>query len=783
MTPLEENEKNKIQELMLKAAQLAERQQQIQKEILALRVALNNLKPSDVPQIEIKTTQEGKKPDPPKLAEAPPVRSPIKPSVSEPTKAVSSAKKEKTPLEEFIGANLLNKIGIAILVLGIGYGVKYSIDHDLLNPLNRIILGYISGGILIGIALKLKPWYATFSAVLLSGGMAALYFITYAAYDFYGFLPLAMAFALMVLFTAFTVYAAIQYNLQVIAIIGLVGAYGVPFLLSDGSGRVVILFSYMCIINGGILVLAYKKYWKNLYYLAFFLSWLIFSVWWLEDYSASKHLATSLIFSTLFFAIFYATFLSYKQIRKEAIEPWSVVYMLVNSFVYFGFGYYSITDHPQGEMYLGLFTLFNAVFHFIACYIIFKSKDHQKDVFYFIAGLVLVFLTLSVPIQLDGSWVTLVWAGESALLFWLGRAKNFPVYEQLSLPLILFAFLSLLQDLDQFYNNADYSSIVPHHTLFLNIQFLSSLLVSLAFGFSLWLSLSKRFTSPFSRGSAASVAINFGLPAFLLLTVYFMFFHEVNSFWEQRFYASSIVIPGTADRNEYSQPDFDIRKFQVLWLINYSALFGLALSIISLQVIKNRILSFTSIGFNIVVLAAFLLKGLVVLGDLRASYLNQTDAQYYVRDLRNITIRYLSLVLALPLIWFNRQLLKHEYFNQYHRQVEKVLLHVFIIGLLSSELVHWLDMSQIENSDKLALSILWGVYALVLIVWGFKKNEKFIRILAIILFGITLIKLFVYDISDMSTIAKTIVMMTLGVLLLVASFLYNKVKKATDDGG
>lgn len=68
-----------------------------------------------------------------------------------------------------------------MLVLGIGYGLKYSIDHDLLNPLTRIILGYLAGAILIGLAFWLKRQYATFSAVLLSGGMAALYFITYAA--------------------------------------------------------------------------------------------------------------------------------------------------------------------------------------------------------------------------------------------------------------------------------------------------------------------------------------------------------------------------------------------------------------------------------------------------------------------------------------------------------------------------------------------------------------------------------------------------------------------------
>jgi uncharacterized membrane protein len=113
------------------------------------------------------------------------------------------------------------------------------------------------------------------------------------------------------------------------------------------------------------------------------------------------------------------------------------------------------------------------------------------------------------------------------------------------------------------------------------------------------------------------------------------------------------------------------------------------------------------------------------------------------------------------------------------RQAENILLHTAILVLLSSELVHWLDMAAIENSFKLSLSILWGAYALFLIILGLWKDLKHIRIAAIVLFAVTLIKLFAYDMADMSTIAKTIVMMILGVLLLVASFLYNKYKRST----
>jgi uncharacterized membrane protein len=66
--------------------------------------------------------------------------------------------------------------------------------------------------------------------------------------------------------------------------------------------------------------------------------------------------------------------------------------------------------------------------------------------FYLVSGLVLVFITIAIPVQLDGNWVTLLWAGEAALLFWIGRTKNVPVYEKLSYLLMILAFISILHD-------------------------------------------------------------------------------------------------------------------------------------------------------------------------------------------------------------------------------------------------------------------------------------------------------------------------------------------------
>jgi len=109
------------------------------------------------------------------------------------------------------------------------------------------------------------------------------------------------------------------------------------------------------------------------------------------------------------------------------------------------------------------------------------------------------------------------------------------------------------------------------------------------------------------------------------------------------------------------------------------------------------------------------------------------------------------------------------------------LLYTSILWILSSELINWMDIARSEESYKLGISIFWGLYSLILISLGIWKKKKHLRIGAISLLAIMLLKLFSYDISHLNTIAKTIVFVSLGILLLIISFLYNKFKLVISD--
>jgi len=695
-------------------------------------------------------------------------------------KSISETKKpkSKSSLEKFIGENILNKIGIIITIIGVAIGAKYSIENDLISPLTRIVLGYLTAIGLLGFGIKLKKKYESYSAVLVSGSIVILYFITFFAYSFYDLIPQLITFVLMVIFTAFTVVAAISYNRQIIAHIGLVGAYAVPFLLSDGSGRVEIMFSYMAIINIGILIISFKKYWKSLYYSAFIFTWLIFSFWFFFDYNPESQYGLALTFLTVFFLIFYITFIAYKLLKKEAFNSGDVILLLINSFVFYGLGYAILSDNKTGSQLLGLFTLGNAVIHFIVSVLFYKMKLGDKKLFYLASAMVLVFITITIPVQLDGNWVTLLWISEAALLFWLGRTKGISVYEKLSYPLMILAFLSILQDWSYAYSSYYDIGIENNITSIFNIHFLTSLLFIAAFGFIVWLSRKDDYVSAFKPDSIWNRFFSYAIPTVLVFSAYYAFRLEIEMYWEQLFYKSAIE---TTPNDSYNTSfNYALKDFKTVWVLNYSLLFVALLSLINFKLVKNKVLEKIAVGLTVATIFIFLTQGLYALSELRESYL--APSEYFAQNSFYLWIRYVSFLFLALALYTCYRFVKRKGVSKGFKIAYDIVLHVSIIWVLSSELIHWMDMFDSKQSYKLGLSILWGIYSFLLIAFGIWKDKAYLRIGGMIFFGITLVKLFLYDISHLNTISKTIVFVSLGVLLLIISFLYNKYKnQITDD--
>lgn len=762
-----------INALLERLEVMLKRQEAFSSEILAIKGELLKLKSHsetapiiETAPAEIKAIQQ------PAVKSSSFIDAPTAQQVASPKNQESRIPKPKSDIEKFIGENLINKIGILITVLGVVFGAKYSIEHDLVSPLTRIILGHLVGLGLLGFGMKLKAKYESFSAVLISGAMASLYFVTFAAHILYQLIPQTAAFAFMVVYTAFTVFAALKYDRKVIALIGLVGAYAVPFLLSDGSGKVVVLFSYMAIINIGILVIAFKKNWKVLYYSAFACTWIIVLGWLFAKYNET-HLALALTFATIFFLTFYLTFLAYKLLHNEPFKRRDVVMVLLNSFTFYSVGYYVLADNHSTSNLVGLFTLINAIVHFGVASYIHSRKLADKNILHLIAGLTLVFITLTIPVQLDGNWVTLIWVFEAALLFWIGRTKGVAFYEKLSYPLLLISGFSLLHD----WADQHFRVFQETFTPVLNVGFFSSMLFSLAVLYVVFIQRKQEFKPAFDETKLFSKFLNLAVPALFLSSLYFAFQNEIGMYFLHAYEQSAITTTG----EEYSEMssisnNYDLLIFKRIWEINFTLLFFSILAFVNIKRLKNDLLGWVSSGFLAFSIFLFLLTSLYEISELRESYVDQVLSEYFHIGAFHLTIRYISLAFAaLAMIALGKSI-KQPTFNGKLAVPFEIFTHIVIIWVASSELIGWMHLSGFTQTYKLALSILWGLYAVMLIAVGIWKKKQYLRIGAIVLFGVTLIKLFFYDISHLDTIAKTVVFVSLGILLLIISFLYNKFK-------
>ncbi len=162
-----------------------------------------------------------------------------------------------------------------------------------------------------------------------------------------------------------------------------------------------------------------------------------------------------------------------------------------------------------------------------------KYKLADRNAFYLALGLVLVFITIAVPVQLDGNWVTLLWTAEAALLFWIGRTKGVSFYEYASYPQMILAFVSLLNDWHVLYENYFASNIETAPSPVFNVGFLTALLFVAAFAFIYLVNRDERYTPPTSVEPFRK-ALAYGIPAVLLFVLYNAFRTEIGNYFQYR---------------------------------------------------------------------------------------------------------------------------------------------------------------------------------------------------------------------------------------------------------
>lgn len=342
----------------------------------------------------------------------------LKHNASESIKPINTTNRKESQtgnVESFIGLKLIHLVGIVVLVTGISIGVKYAIDKELISEAMRIALAYSAGILLFILSLRLKKKYQLFSAILFSGSMAILYFTTYAAFVYYNFFPLAVAFSIMVALTIYTTFAATSYERQEIAILGMTGAYAIPFLISANSERAELFFSYILLINIGVVFLSFKRSWKLMGQLAMLITWILFIGWGYLRYQPADYF-TAMLFMVIYYTLFSVNAIAFGISKKESLTIREIQQVVVNNIcVYTSAIVIFSNDFRWHEIAVitGIAFLFFTLLA-LTCMVLLPLEIILQR---FIAWQSLLLLVAFIAMRWDGLAVTLLWIVVSVLLF------------------------------------------------------------------------------------------------------------------------------------------------------------------------------------------------------------------------------------------------------------------------------------------------------------------------------------------------------------------------------
>lgn len=661
---------------------------------------------------------------------------------------------ERNPdLEKFIGENLANKIGIAILVLGVGFFVKYAIDQNWINEIGRVFIGILCGGALLGVAHYLRKTFVAFSSVLVGGGIAVLYLTIAIAFHEYNIFNQTTAFILMLGITGFAVALSLGYNRIELAVVSLLGGFASPFMVSTGEGNYIILFSYILILDSGMLVLAYFKKWNLVNIICYVLTVLLFASWLGTQFDEQQvsMITGALTFATLFYLVFFAMNIVNNVKERLPFKAIEITILLSNTFLFYAAGMALLTNEI-GQDFRGLFTAILGVFNFVFAYTLYKNSQVDKNLVFLLIGLVLTFVSLAAPVQLEGNYITLFWSAEAVLLLWLSQKSGIRLMKLASVIVTGLMFISLLMDWDQIYMGYE-ETVLP---IVLNKAYITGLF-SIGSILGILYLLKKedkesKETLALYKSILMLAVVVIGYTSQLLELRHQLFYYDVA-------YATQNVIIGT-----------------------YNVFFIMILLFIERRWIQDQ-----------KVKEAFSFWGIVAMLSYLFYYHDEvliTRYNFLFEDLSTIGFLFHYVLIALLIVVATITLRKMQLLTEFNRKTKNAyswFYVFFFVFLASAELDHLVvilsgttlqDMHHVVTQNhKIGYPILWGITSFLLIAIGLKMKKRHLRIISLTLFLITIIKLFTVDIQGISEGGKIAAFISLGVLLLIVSFMYQRLKK------
>ncbi len=363
----------------------------------------------------------------------------------------ASAKGPDTSLESRIGSQWFNRIGILAVLISMAWFLKFAIDNHWIGPLGRIIVGLIAGAALIAWSERFRSrGYAGFSYSLKAVGSGVLYLSLWASFSVFHLVPAAVAFACMIAVTAFNGYMSWLQDAELLALYAIVGGLSTPLLLSTGENHEVALFSYLLVLDLAVLVLSTLRPWSRLLFAAFTGTVLIFTGWWFSYYSSVQAWQTAW-FAAGFFLIFaFAPRLARVAVEGDRrVSGWNslaLVLLPIGNAALGFLAFYELLESTQTQWAEPWLAVGFAAFYLLLNLLGAKGKLRGSPALLSSLHLtaVVVFLTMAIPLQAHGRWLTIGWLVEGAALLWFARRIHSILLRVLALLCLVLGIFALV---------------------------------------------------------------------------------------------------------------------------------------------------------------------------------------------------------------------------------------------------------------------------------------------------------------------------------------------------
>jgi uncharacterized membrane protein len=345
-------------------------------------------------------------------------------------------------LESVVGGQWLNRLGILAVLVGISYFLKLAFENDWIGPAARVLTGLLCGiGLLAWSERFRSRGFATFAYSLKAIGLGTLYLSLWASSQFYHVVSPVVAFAGMVAVTLTSAILALLQDSELLAAGALVGGFLTPILVSSNQNQEGALLSYLLLLDLGAFWMVWEKRWPWLLPGAFGGTALLSAGWASAFYNESE-LATTLAFATLFFLLFaIGPFLERLATSSETRQRTMQASLIVaNALAYLGILFLMLWGTHRDLLAWLLFAV--AAFYFGLRRLLQHRQRSNANLDTLLFGLIVSFVTISIPVALDGRWIIFSWDAEAAVILWLAhQAKD----RSLRLPACMVLGLAVLR--------------------------------------------------------------------------------------------------------------------------------------------------------------------------------------------------------------------------------------------------------------------------------------------------------------------------------------------------